>query len=39
LANHYGPIIRKEVELKKDADAMLQQVQNYLSEGGAEAMV
>jgi len=30
LCNHYGPIIRKEVELREDADTMFQQVQNYV---------
>ena len=30
LANHYGPIIRKECELKADADTMFKQVQTYL---------
>jgi hypothetical protein len=33
LANHYGPIIRKEVELKSDADRMFKSVQRYLEEG------
>jgi hypothetical protein len=30
LANHYGPIIRKETELRKDADVMLREVQAYI---------
>jgi hypothetical protein len=30
LANHYGPIIRKEVELKSDADRMFRAVQQYM---------
>jgi len=30
LCNHYGPIIRKEVELNPNADAMLQLVQKYV---------
>ena len=30
LANHYGPIVRQETELKKDADVMLQAVQDYV---------
>ena len=33
---HWGPIRRKEVELKADADEMLKEVQDYL-EGAAEA--
>jgi peptidoglycan hydrolase-like protein with peptidoglycan-binding domain len=37
LCNHYGPIIRKEVELKSDADRMFKQVQAYLDEGPAVA--
>lgn len=31
LCNHYGPIIRHEVELKKDADTMFRDVQNYMN--------
>lgn len=31
LANHYGPIIRKETELKKEADEMFRAVQDYIS--------
>jgi hypothetical protein len=30
LCNHYGPIIRKESELKRDADVMFQAVQDYM---------
>ncbi len=30
LCNHYGPIIRMEVELRKEADAMLKAVQDYI---------
>src|SRR5262245_43403963 len=30
LCNHYGPIIREEVELKAEADRMLQDVQDYM---------
>jgi len=30
LANHYGPIVRHETELKADADAMFKQVQDYV---------
>jgi len=30
LCNHYGPINRHETELKKDADAMFQEVQDYM---------
>jgi hypothetical protein len=30
LANHYGPIIRKEVELKTEADEMFREVQDYV---------
>ena len=32
LCNHYGPIIRHEVELVKDADLMFREVQDYLDE-------
>ena len=32
LCNHYGPIIRKETELRADADKMLQQVQDYIDQ-------
>ena len=32
LCNHYGPIIRKEVELKSDAERMFQAVQDYMDE-------
>jgi uncharacterized protein (TIGR02594 family) len=37
LCNHYGPIVRHETELKKDADVMFQAVQNYMDE--SESMV
>jgi peptidoglycan hydrolase-like protein with peptidoglycan-binding domain len=30
LCNHYGPVIRGEVELVGDADAMLREVQEYM---------
>jgi uncharacterized protein (TIGR02594 family) len=30
LCNHYGPIIRHETELKKDAETMFRAVQNYM---------
>lgn len=36
LRQHWGPLNRKEVELRKEADDMLQQVQDYLSENSAE---
>jgi hypothetical protein len=36
LCNHYGPIIRKEVELKSDADRMFKQVQAYLEDDGTK---
>ena len=36
LCNHYGPIVRKEVELREDADAMFTEVQRYLDEGAVE---
>ena len=32
LCNHYGPVIRGEVELRKDADAMFRAVQAYMDE-------
>jgi hypothetical protein len=32
LANHYGPIIRKEVELMPEANEMFLRVQNYVDE-------
>jgi hypothetical protein len=32
LCNHYGPVIRFEVELRKDADAMFHAIQAYLDE-------
>ena len=37
LCNHYGPVIRFEVELKTDADAMLQDVQDYMDRSDASA--
>jgi peptidoglycan hydrolase-like protein with peptidoglycan-binding domain len=37
LCNHYGPIVRKEVELKSAANDMLLDVQNYMQE--TESMV
>lgn len=30
LCNHYGPILRHETELKKDADTMFREVQKYM---------
>jgi hypothetical protein len=33
LANHYGPIIRHETELRSDADRMFKQVQDYVESG------
>jgi Putative peptidoglycan binding domain len=30
LCNHYGPIIREETELRREADEMLQEVQDYI---------
>jgi hypothetical protein len=30
LCNHYGPIIRKEVELMPEAEDMFKQVQDYM---------
>jgi uncharacterized protein (TIGR02594 family) len=30
LCNHYGPIIRHETELKREADEMFKQVQDYM---------
>jgi len=30
LCNHYGPILRKESELKNDSDAMFRAVQDYI---------
>jgi len=32
LCNHYGPIVRGEVELKKEAEQMFRAVQNYMEE-------
>ena len=32
LANHYGPIVRKETELKADADNLFLAVQKYIDE-------
>jgi len=37
LCNHYGPIIRKECELRRESDTMLQAVQDYME--AAEATV
>lgn len=36
LRQHWGPINRNEVELRSEANDMLLEVQNYLSEGSAE---
>lgn len=38
LRQHWGPINRNEVELKPEADAMLLDVQDLLSEGAAETV-
>jgi hypothetical protein len=32
LCNHYGPIVRKETELKREADEMFKAVQDYVDE-------
>jgi hypothetical protein len=37
LCNHYGPVIRGEVELRRDADLMLKLVQDYVDESEPEA--
>jgi hypothetical protein len=37
LANHYGPIIRHETELKPAADNMLRRVQDYIDQAEAVA--
>jgi Putative peptidoglycan binding domain len=37
LANHYGPIIRHESELKEDANTMFQAVQDYMDESESVA--
>jgi hypothetical protein len=37
LANHYGPIVRGEVELRSEADEMLQGVQDYVEKMPAVA--
>jgi hypothetical protein len=39
LANHYGPITRFEVELRKDADDMLREVQRYIDVSGLGAVI
>lgn len=39
LRQHWGPINRREVELRPEADEMFQAVQDYLSENSAEAGV
>jgi uncharacterized protein (TIGR02594 family) len=36
LCNHYGPVIRHEVELKREADQMFKKVQDYMD--GREAV-
>ena len=36
LCNHYGPIIRGEVELKSEAEEMFRQVQDYIDHGNME---
>jgi hypothetical protein len=36
LRQHWGPLNRKEAELRKEADDMLMKVQNYLSEATDE---
>src|SRR5215469_2384899 len=35
LCNHYGPVIRHEVELRSDANKMFQAVQDYMDESEA----
>jgi peptidoglycan hydrolase-like protein with peptidoglycan-binding domain len=37
LCNHYGPVIRKEVELVREADEMFKTVQEYLETEGEVA--
>jgi hypothetical protein len=37
LANHYGPIIRKETELKQAAEDMFRAVQDYIEQNEASA--
>ena len=32
LCNHYGPIVRLEAELRPEADAILQQIQDYVDD-------
>jgi hypothetical protein len=34
LCNHYGPILRKESELKREADEMFREVQDYIDSDG-----
>jgi peptidoglycan hydrolase-like protein with peptidoglycan-binding domain len=36
LANHYGPILRKESELRPEADEMFEAVQDYIDESEPE---
>lgn len=38
LCNHYGPIIRHEVELKREAEEMLQAVQDYMDESAGDSV-
>jgi peptidoglycan hydrolase-like protein with peptidoglycan-binding domain len=35
LCNHYGPVIRGEVELRKEADTMLHEIQKYMERSEA----
>jgi peptidoglycan hydrolase-like protein with peptidoglycan-binding domain len=39
LRQHWGPINRSEVELRREANEMLLEVQNYLSEDAAEMVM
>jgi peptidoglycan hydrolase-like protein with peptidoglycan-binding domain len=39
LRQHWGPINRKDVEIKREADEMLMDVQHLLSENSAETVV
>jgi hypothetical protein len=38
LCNHYGPIVRHEVELVRDADLMFREVQEYIDEEPLEVV-
>jgi len=37
LKDHWGPVKRKEVELRRDADELLKAVQDYMDESEAVA--